>query len=76
MAVDVLPAQASSVSSERVLSSSKLTCTRERNRISAGLVEALQVVKDSVRQQQSSELDLKRLDFSEWIAPTGEDVIE
>lgn len=76
MAVDVLPAQASSVSSERVFSSSKLTCTRERNRISAGLVEALQVVKHSIRRQRPSELDSKHLDFSERIAPTGDDVIE
>ncbi|EUC58853.1 hAT family dimerization protein, partial [Rhizoctonia solani AG-3 Rhs1AP] len=62
MAVDVLPAQASSVSSERVFSSSKLTCTRERNRISSELVEALQVVKHS--------------DFSERIAPLGDDIVE
>ncbi|EUC59354.1 hAT family dimerization protein, partial [Rhizoctonia solani AG-3 Rhs1AP] len=76
MAVDVLPAQASSVSSERVFSSSKLTCTRERNRISAELVEALQVVKHSVRRQRSSELDSQQLDFSERIVPTGDDVVE
>ncbi|KDN43889.1 hypothetical protein RSAG8_05882, partial [Rhizoctonia solani AG-8 WAC10335] len=76
MVVDVLPAQASSVSSERVFSSSKLTCTRERNRISAELVEALQVLKHSVRQQRSSELSSRLLDFTERITPFGDDVVE
>ncbi|CAE6452410.1 unnamed protein product [Rhizoctonia solani] len=76
MAVDVLPAQASSVSSERVFSSSKLTCTRERNRISAELVEARQVLKHSVRQQRSSELSSSLLDFTDRITPIGDDVVE
>ncbi|KAG9096989.1 hypothetical protein FS749_007324 [Ceratobasidium sp. UAMH 11750] len=43
LAVDILPVQASSVSSERVFSSSKLTCTRERSRMAVGTVESLQV---------------------------------
>jgi hypothetical protein len=49
VALDILPAQASSVSSERVFSSSKLTCTQLRNHISAANVEALQVLKHSLR---------------------------
>ncbi|KEP45349.1 hAT family dimerization protein [Rhizoctonia solani 123E] len=44
VALDVLPAQASSVSSERIFSSSKLTCTQHRNHISASNVEALQIL--------------------------------
>ncbi|KAG8714018.1 hypothetical protein FRC11_010156 [Ceratobasidium sp. 423] len=76
MAVDVLPAQASSVSSERVFSSSKLTYTRERNRISSELVEVLQVIKHSVRQQRSFESNECLLDFSERIAPMGDDIVK
>ncbi|KAG8692389.1 hypothetical protein FRC09_011223, partial [Ceratobasidium sp. 395] len=49
LALDVLPAQALSVSSERVFSSSKMTCTQTRNRISTGTVEALQILKHSLR---------------------------
>ncbi|CAE7090735.1 unnamed protein product [Rhizoctonia solani] len=49
IAMDVLPAQASSVSSERVFSSSKLTCTRARNKISTSTVEALQILKYALR---------------------------
>ncbi|CAE6470177.1 unnamed protein product [Rhizoctonia solani] len=49
VAMDVLPAQASSVSSERVFSSSKLTCTWERNRMSATTVESLQILKYALR---------------------------
>ncbi|CUA67878.1 hypothetical protein RSOLAG22IIIB_07571 [Rhizoctonia solani] len=48
IAMDVLPVQASSVSSERVFSSSKLTCTSERNRISTKTMEAFQVLKHSL----------------------------
>lgn len=51
IALDVLPVQASSVSSERVFSSSKETCTKRRNRLSPVLVEALQHLKFLFRQQ-------------------------
>ncbi|CAE6420407.1 unnamed protein product [Rhizoctonia solani] len=54
VALDVLPAQASSVSSERVFSSSKLTCTQHRNHISASNVEALQILKHSLRSQRDA----------------------
>ncbi|KAF8751055.1 hAT family C-terminal dimerization region [Rhizoctonia solani] len=49
VAMDVLPAQASSVSSEQVFSSSKLTCTRARNRMKANTVESLQILKYAIR---------------------------
>lgn len=52
IAMDVLPAQASSVSSERVFSSSKMTCTAERNRIASENLEYLQVLKHALLQQR------------------------
>ncbi|KDN41847.1 hypothetical protein RSAG8_07218, partial [Rhizoctonia solani AG-8 WAC10335] len=48
----------------------------KRNRISAELVEALQVLKHLVRQQRSSELSSRLLDFTECITPFGDDVVE
>jgi hypothetical protein len=50
LALDVLPIQASSVPCERVFSSGKETTTPRRSRISPDLMEALQVLKFSVRQ--------------------------
>ncbi|CAE6430174.1 unnamed protein product [Rhizoctonia solani] len=50
MSRDVLPVQASSVSSERVFSSSKNTCTLARNKLGADTVEMLQILKYSLRQ--------------------------
>ncbi|CAE6511697.1 unnamed protein product, partial [Rhizoctonia solani] len=45
IAMNILPAQASSVSSERVFSSSKKTCTSKCSRLSAESMEYLQVLK-------------------------------
>ena len=49
LAMDVLPAQASSVPCERLFSSGKETCTARRNRIQPKLMEALQALKLSAR---------------------------
>jgi hypothetical protein len=49
LAMDVLPAQASSVPCERLFSSGKETCTARRNRIQPKLMEALQALKFSSR---------------------------
>jgi len=49
LAMDVLPAQASSVSCERLFSSGKETNTARRNRIQPKLMEALQALKLSSR---------------------------
>lgn len=49
LAMDVLPAQASSVSCERLFSSGKETYTPRRNRIQPMLMEALQALKASSR---------------------------
>ena len=49
LAMDVLPAQASSVPCERLFSSGKETYTACRNRIQPNLMEALQVLKFSSR---------------------------
>lgn len=77
IAMDVLPAQASSVSSERVFSSSKLTCTRARNKISAQMVERLQILKYCLRHPSGQDVFseshsgqyfdiVTRLDNSDW----------
>ncbi|KAF8691107.1 Encoded by, partial [Rhizoctonia solani] len=57
IAMNVLPAQASSVSSERVFSSSKLTVTAQRTRLSASNVEYLQVLKHTLRRRRRDRLD-------------------
>ncbi|KAG8729542.1 hypothetical protein FRC11_008512 [Ceratobasidium sp. 423] len=62
IATDLLLVQTSSVSSERVFSSSKMACTAERNRLSVRMMEALQVLKHALKhhRRESSEetLDL------------------
>ena len=55
--MDVLPAQASSVPSECIFSSSKETCTQRRNKISPTMLEALQILKFTYKQD--------RLNFTE-----------
>lgn len=47
--MDVLPVQASSVPCERVFSSSKETMSTRRNKINPELMEALQILKYSVK---------------------------
>lgn len=49
LAMDIIPIQASSVACERVFSSGKQTMTPRRSRISAKLMEALQILKFSIR---------------------------
>jgi hypothetical protein len=49
MALDYLPIQASAVPCERAFSSSAETDTKRRNRISPNLMEALQILKFSIR---------------------------
>jgi hypothetical protein len=56
MAMDYLPVQATSVPCERVFSSAKDTATPKRNRISPILMEALQMLKFSLKKD--------RLDFT------------
>lgn len=63
IAMDVLPAQASSVSSERVFSSSKRTCTSERNRLSSTNMEFLQVLKHAYYRRRRENEELETLDF-------------
>jgi hypothetical protein len=54
MAMDYLPIQASSVSCERVFSSSSETDTKKRNRINGLLMEALQMLKFSIKRDRLS----------------------
>ncbi len=65
VAIDLLPAQASAVPCERVFSSSKESCPLRRNKISPALLEVLQILKFSYKQD--------RLDFSsDWVAGNDE----
>ncbi|QRV80869.1 hypothetical protein RhiJN_08884 [Ceratobasidium sp. AG-Ba] len=64
IAMDVLPVQASSVSSERVFSSSKQTCTSDRNRITPENMEYLQVLKHAlIRRRRESPTALENDDL-------------
>jgi hypothetical protein len=54
MAMDYLPIQATSVSCERVFSSSAETDTKQRNRIHPFLMEALQMVKFHLKKERFS----------------------
>jgi hypothetical protein len=66
MAMDYLPVQATSVPSERVFSSAKETDTAKRNRMSPVLMEALQLLKFSLKRE--------RLNFTAgWV--TSEDAM-
>ena len=62
MSLDFIPIQASAVPSERVFSSSAETDTKKRNRINPVLMEALQMLKFTLKQS--------RLDFTKgWAMP-------
>jgi len=62
VSLDFLPIQASAVPSERVFSSSGETDTKKRNRINPVLMEALQMLKFSLKQSC--------LDFTKhWVTP-------
>lgn len=72
--MDVLPVQASAVPCERVFSSSKETNTMRRSRMSPELIEVLQILKFSFRQEHlnfhdakwnPSELSLSQFNISE-----------
>jgi hypothetical protein len=58
VALDVLPAQASAVSSERVFSSSKETDTLRRSSLSPQKIEELQILKFVYRAEQQEQVDL------------------
>lgn len=53
LAMDILPIQGSSVPCERIFSSAKQTLTDRRSRILPELMEALQMLKYSVKQGRS-----------------------
>lgn len=55
--MDYLPIQATSVPSERVFSSAKETDTNKRNRMSPVLLEALQLLKFSLKKERLNFMD-------------------
>jgi hAT family C-terminal dimerisation region len=55
--MDYLPIQATSVPCERVFSSAKDTDTAKRNRISPALMEALQMLKFSLKKERLNFMD-------------------
>ena len=61
--MDVLLVQASLVLSECVFSSSKMTCTSERNRISMKTMESFQVLKHALHQHCWEAVEPQALDF-------------
>ena len=63
MAMDILPIQGSSVPCERIFSSAKETITPRRNRLKPDIVEAVQIIKYSLKGQ-----DTIALDFTEHLS--------
>lgn len=67
VALDVLPAQASAVSCERVFSSSKETDSLHRNQLSPEVMEALQILKYIYKQARlnfTSDLVAEEADYT------------
>jgi len=78
--MDIIPIQASSVPCERVFSSGKQTMTSRRGRISAQLMEALQILKFSIRKGRPLRFtegmswveELTEFELRARVAPIGE----
>ena len=77
--MDIIPIQASSVACEQVFSSGKQTMTPRRGRISAQLMEALQILKFAIRKEEPLKLsdmtwkeELKEFERLAWAAPPSD----
>ena len=78
--MDIIPIQASSVPCERVFSSGKQTMAPRRSRISAHLMEALQIMKFSIRKERPLKFtegmgwdeELKEFELAAQTAPLGD----
>lgn len=69
MALDILPAQASTIPCEHIFSSSKEICTLRHSLLSSLMLEVLQVLKHIYK--------AKRLDFaSHWVTHEDDYLIE
>lgn len=85
LAQDYLPIMASSVSSERVFSSAGITVSKRRNRLKADIVEALQFLKCSIRQDllhrapapsSAVELDLQKAEENADVEAEDDELME
>jgi hAT family C-terminal dimerisation region len=78
--MDIIPIQASSVPCERVFSSGKQTMAPRRGRLSAKVMEALQLLKFSIRKGRPLKFtegmswseELKEFEMLATIAPVGD----
>jgi hAT family C-terminal dimerisation region len=78
--MDIVPIQASSVPCERAFSSGKETMAPQRNRISPQLMEALQMLKYSIKkgrplnftQGMSWTEELREFEFAAQVEPVGD----
>jgi hAT family C-terminal dimerisation region len=78
--MDIIPIQASSVPCERVFSSGKQTMAPRRSRISAHLMESLQILKFSIRKGRAIKFtegmgwseELKEFEIVARTAPVGD----
>jgi hypothetical protein len=76
--MDIIPIQATSVPCERAFSSGKETMAPQQRQISAELMEALQMLKYSIRKDSSLNFtegmkwgdELKDLEYMAWTAPS------
>ena len=65
MAMDYLPIQTSSVPCERAFSSAAQTDTRNRNRLSTSVTEALQILKHYYKAERGTVMDF----VQPWLTP-------
>ncbi|EUC57463.1 hAT family dimerization protein, partial [Rhizoctonia solani AG-3 Rhs1AP] len=74
--MNVLPVQASSASSERAFSSSKMTSTPERNSTPAEHMQHLQVLKHSLHRRRANHETPNTQFMAHVVDPDGEETVE
>lgn len=76
MAMDYLPIQASSVPCERVFSSSAETDTKKRNHIGPVLMEALQMLKFSLKKSRLNFTEGWQMDYNSILHQDDPDIVD